>query len=127
MAELVNTVSTFSYDGLIGGTDPEPFTKNVTIVSGAGVLPRGRVLGKITASGKFTTVNSANTDGSQTPNCVLAYPVDATSADAIATVYWAGLFNREYLTFGGTDTADTHEAAMRDLDICTLFYFNLIH
>jgi len=48
MAELVNSLATFSYDGLIGGIDPDLLTKNVTIVLGAGSLVRGTVLGKIT-------------------------------------------------------------------------------
>lgn len=117
MAELVNTAGTSSYDGLIGGDQPAILTKNVTIISGAGILPRGRVLGKITVSKKFTSVLSTASDGSQAPNCVLAYPVDATSADVVATVYISGRFNREDLTFGGTDTAATHEDALRDLNI----------
>ena len=117
MAELVNNVATFEYDGLIGGCEPAIFTKNITIASGAGKLARGTVLGKVTASGKYLKVNSANTDGSQTAKCVLAYPVDATSTDVVATVYWSGLFNREKLIFGGTDTATTHEDALRDVNI----------
>jgi len=117
MAELVNSISTEEYDGLIGGTDPNLFTKNITIASGAGILPRGRVLGKITASGKFTSVNSASTDGSQSANCVLAYSVDATSADVVGTAYLSGIFNREYLTFGGTDTPTNHEETLRGMDI----------
>lgn len=117
MAELVNTVNEFEYDGLIGGCNPVLFTKNVTIASGAGKLARGTVLGVVTASKKYVTVNSANTDGSQTAKAILAYPVDATSADVVATVYWSGPFNREKLIFGGTDTADQHEDDLRDVGI----------
>ncbi|WP_094607740.1 hypothetical protein SPSIL_008980 [Sporomusa silvacetica DSM 10669] len=117
MAELVNSIDTFEYDGLIGGCNPAVSTKNVTIASGAGKLVRGTVLGVITTSGKYTTVNSTNTDGSQTAKAILVYDVDATSADVITPVYWAGPFNREALVFGGTDTADTHEDALRDVNI----------
>ncbi len=117
MSELVNTAATFTYDPLIGGPIPARLTKNVTIISGAGVLARGTVLGKINASGKYTIVKSTNTDGSQTANCVLAQAIDATNADVIATVYLRGRFNRSALIFGGTDTADTHEDTLRDLDI----------
>lgn len=117
MAELVNTIGTSEHDGLIGGCEPAVFTKNVTIVSGAGKLLRGTVLGKITEGGKYQTVDSTKTDGSQTAKAILAYPVDATSADVVATVYWSGSFNREALIFGGTDTADIHEDALRDVNI----------
>lgn len=58
----------------------------VTIVSGAGVLEAGTVLGKITASGKFTESPATGADGSQTAVAVLAYGVDATSADAAAVI-----------------------------------------
>lgn len=117
MAELVNAVASSSCDGLIGGADPDLITKNIVIVSGAGALVRGTVLGKITVGGKFTKVNSANVDGSQVPKYVLMTGVDATGADVVATVYQSGMFNREYLIFGGTDTADTHEDALRDVNI----------
>ncbi|MBP2655883.1 MAG: hypothetical protein H6Q73_3452 [Firmicutes bacterium] len=210
MAKLVNDIASFEYDGLIGGCDPAVLTENVTIVSGAGALKRGTVLGKITkgaitaaaktagntgdgtcetlslgteakvgvykvacttaateggtfsvidpdgfrltdatvgtaytgvinftltdgstdfvvgdefditvaaGSGKYKIVNSVNTDGSQTAKRILAYAVDATSADVIGTVYQRGMFNRENLIFGGTDTSDDHEDALKDVDI----------
>ena len=117
MAELVNAINTFTYDKLIGGTEPAAILYNATIVSGSGKLSRGSVLGKITASGKLTLAKSTNTDGSQTGNCILAEDVDATSADVVAPVYVAGTFNREALTFGGTDTAAAHEDALRNLNI----------
>ncbi|WP_425057626.1 hypothetical protein SCACP_21430 [Sporomusa carbonis] len=117
MAELVNTVDTYEYDGLIAGTDPAIFTANEIIATGTGVLPRGRVLGKVTATGKLVSVDSTKTDGSEKPYAILAYPVDATSADVVATVYKSGVFNREKLSFGGTDTASQHEDALRDLNI----------
>jgi hypothetical protein len=117
MAELVNTINEFEHDGLIGGANPALFTKNVVVASGAGKLARGTVLGQITTGGKYKKVDSANTDGSQTAKAVLAYPVDATSADVVATVYWSGPFNRSKLFFGGTDTAGTHENALRDVNI----------
>lgn len=61
----------------------------VTIVSGAGVLAPGTVLGRITASGKYEPATNAAADpatGSETAVAVLAYSVDATSADATAVV-----------------------------------------
>lgn len=59
----------------------------VTIVSGAGKLAAGTVLGKITASGKYEPATAAAADpatGSETAVAVLLYPADATSADVNA-------------------------------------------
>ncbi len=117
MAELFGTIGTSEFEDLFADANPAPRTKNVTVASGAGVLKRGTVLGKITASGEFTIVNSTATDGSQTANCILAADVDATSADTVATVFLSGSFNAGKLIVGGTDTISLHEAALRDLNI----------
>ncbi|MBX9873331.1 MAG: head decoration protein [Beijerinckiaceae bacterium] len=61
----------------------------VTILSGSGVLDPGTVLGRVTASGKFKPVTAAAEDpatGADVALAVLAYGVDATSADVKAVV-----------------------------------------
>ncbi len=58
----------------------------VTLVSGAGALKAGTVLGKITASGKFKAYDNDATDGSEVARAVLWQDTDATSADTQATV-----------------------------------------
>ena len=61
----------------------------VTIVSGEGVLEAGTVLGQVTASKKFAASPNAEVagkEGAETAKAVLAYRVDATSADAKAVV-----------------------------------------
>lgn len=113
-----NEIGSHTFDNLISGcvevTDP------ATLVSGAGNLKRGSVLGKITASGKLTLVNSAGTDdGRRTPYAVLLEDTDATSADKAAPVALAGVFNGAALIFGGSDTLATHRAALRDVGIFT--------
>lgn len=60
--------------------------ETITVVSGAGVLEAGTVLGKISASGKYTPSPATGADGSETAFAVLAYGVDATSADVPAAV-----------------------------------------
>lgn len=55
---------------------------NIVIVSGAGVVRAGTVLGKITESGKYTPSPHTGADGSQTAVAINLYEVDATSADA---------------------------------------------
>lgn len=119
MAELVNKVFTSEVDSLVAGAIPAIIKGGVTIVSGAGKLARGTVLGRITASGKFTKCDSTATDGSQIANCILYEDVDATSADVNAEVYKAGMYNRDALIWGGTDTYATgaHEDELRTRDI----------
>ena len=78
-------------------------TKPITIASGAGVLTKGTVLGKITASGKYKAYTNANSDGSEVAKLILAEDVDATSADVNAVAYASGHFNSAALT--GYDAA----------------------
>lgn len=103
-------------DQLIAGIVPL-VTDNVTIVSGSGVIKRGTVLGKITASGKYTTSLTAAADGSQTAVAIAADTVDATSADQIVGVYLSGEFNSNALTLGTGWTVATVTAALRSLGI----------
>lgn len=104
------TLGTFNHDELFAG-DFDVVTDSITV--GAD-LSRGTVLGIITASGNAVAVDSAQTDGSQTPYAVLAE--DVLTGD-VATVYLTGEFNSNKLTFGGTDTVDTHKKALRELSI----------
>lgn len=61
--------------------------EQVTIVSGAGALKAGTVLGKISASGKYQTYDNASaTAAVNAAAAILCYDVDATSADQIASV-----------------------------------------
>lgn len=75
----------------------------VTIVSGAGELAKGTVLGKITASGKYDAYDNTDNDGTETAKLILANAVDATSADVKASAYASGSFNEAALT--GIDAA----------------------
>lgn len=111
-------IGTSTFDNLLTGEIEAD--EGATILSGAGALKRGSVLGKVTASGKLVLVNSAGTDdGRRTPYAVLLEDVDATSADKAAPVALAGHFNSAALIFGGSDTIATHRAALRDLGIYT--------
>lgn len=61
----------------------------VTIVSGSGVLEPGTVLGQVTASKKYAISANAEVvgkEGAEIAKAVLAYKVDATSADVEAVV-----------------------------------------
>lgn len=76
-------------------------------------LKRGTVLGRITASGKWTVSASAAADGSQIPRGVLAYDVPDPGADFSVAIYDQGSFVSEKLIYGTGHTAATVEAALR--------------
>lgn len=108
-------METFTPDKLIGGEYPV-VTDIVTILTGQNLI-RGTLLGKITATGKYTKCDSAAVDGSQTPAVILAEDCDASAADKQAVVCLSGAFNQAAVTFGGADTAATHRTILRDLNI----------
>lgn len=116
MAELVQNLGSFVPDNLIVDGSVPILTKAVKLSAGQGILKRGTVLGKITVSGQYKIVNSTNVDGSQDADCILADDVD-TATSVVAVAYTSGHFNRKALVFGGSDTADTHEARLRELGI----------
>ena len=66
--------------------------------------PVGSVLGKITASGKYTLSPATGADGSQVASVVLLYAVDATLADATGIVVARGptIVSRAGLAYEGT-------------------------
>ncbi|MDL2280331.1 head decoration protein [Selenomonadales bacterium OttesenSCG-928-I06] len=107
----------FGFDQLIGGTEPTALLKVITVASGQGILKRGSVLGVVTDSGKGKLVDSASTDGSETAKYVLAKEIDTTEGDVDIDCYMSGMFNREYLTVGGSDEIADHEEALRGLNI----------
>ncbi|RAI01108.1 head decoration protein [Acuticoccus sediminis] len=82
----VLTEGRYAHDWLKREADSLFSREEVTVISGAGVVKSGTVVGKITASGKYTPVTVAATDGSENPAGVLLWTVDATSADATAVI-----------------------------------------
>jgi hypothetical protein len=86
----------------------------VVIVSGqSDILAKGTVLGRITATGKYTPYTSGASDGSQTAKLILAEDIDATEEDANAVCYAHGEFNEAALT--GISVAAT--AQLREVGI----------
>jgi hypothetical protein len=110
----VTNEGTYAPDNLF---DRDTVTRKRTIASGAGILPRGTLLGKITASGKYLKSLAAAGDGSQVPDAVLLEPVDATAADAEAIVGLAGRYATKGITFGAGHTAASVEDVLRDKNI----------
>jgi hypothetical protein len=108
----------FEFDNLFAGTQVQPVVADeATIATGAGVLARGTVLGRITIGGKCVAVNSTLSYGAQTVFAVLAEGVDASLSDVKAPVYLTGEFNEDALAFGGPDTAGTHRVKAREIGL----------
>lgn len=68
---VIGDLDTLSYD-------------TITIVSGAGELVAGTVLGQITASGKWEPSPATGATGSEVGAAILTIPVDATAGDVDA-------------------------------------------
>lgn len=100
---------------LIAGEYPR-IERIITIASGSN-LTKGAVLGRITASGKFVLSASGASDGSETPDAILAEDVDASAEDKQAVVYFSGEFNENALTLGGSFTLDDIRAGLRSKSI----------
>lgn len=105
----------FVPDQLIGG-DMKIVTKPVTFLAGL-LYKRGTVVGKITASGKYTIALSASADGSQTPVALVVDDVDATAADALGGIYQMGEFNEVAVTLGAGITLAAARAALEAQNI----------
>lgn len=106
----MTTLGTREYDNLFAGSSEVVIG---SIVAGE-ALERGNVVGIITASGKAKKVNSTSSDGSQKPYAIVT---DDVELDNPVNVYLTGEFNENALKFGGTDDADKHRIALRDIGI----------
>jgi hypothetical protein len=101
------------FDNVSMFADDVPYThRAVTILNPAADLKRGTVMGRITASGKWTTSLSAAGDGSAIPRGILAYDIPNPAADIVAAIYDQGSFVSEKLVYGAGHTAATVETAL---------------
>ena len=110
--------------------DTDLIARSITVLSGASlasgaliegvastapttVLPRGTVLGRITASDKYIPSIATASDGSQIPSAILATPLDPSAGDTIGPAYFHGEFAGEKLSYDASWTAATIEKALR--------------
>lgn len=99
-----------SYDEIDTGQIPL-VSEPIVVASGQGELPRGSVLGKVAATGKFTLSEADAEDGSENPICVLATAVISGVSDVKSAGYVMGQFIFEALTVGnGHDLASLRAA-----------------
>ncbi len=112
----MTVLDNYEYDNLFAGGVQPVVTDAITLVSGQSYV-RGTVLGVVTSSGEAKPVDSAVTDGAEIPYAILQEDVDATEGAQPGAVYLTGEFNENALTFGGTDTADTHRKKLREIGL----------
>lgn len=76
----------------------------ITKTIGAGAdLAAGRIVGRITASGKLGAYAAGNADGSENPVGVLTEDATAAAADVEAVVGFGGVYRKDNVT--GLDAA----------------------
>lgn len=97
---------------LIAGNSDELVGEKITLVSGQN-LSRGAVLGKITASGKYKLSASGASDGSETPDLILAEDTDASAGDKPALGYSRGDFIQEAIILGAGHTVASIKEGLR--------------
>lgn len=80
------------------------YTREVITLLQGMPYPVGSVLGRITASGKYTLSTATGADGAETATAVLLYAVDATLTDATGIVLVRGpaIVSRAGLAFDAT-------------------------
>ncbi len=110
MAEF--TSQTYTPDALTAGNEHLLVGKKVTIGSGQN-LPRGAVLGKVSASGEYKLSAASASDGSETPDLILAEDCDASGGAKEALAYSRGDFNGHALTLGAGHTLDSIKEGLR--------------
>lgn len=90
---------------------------NAATTAALTVLPRGTVLGRVTATDKYIVCVKTAADGSQTPAAILAADnVDPSAGDVGAPAYFEGEFAGEMLAYDASWTLTTLEAAFRQAD-----------
>lgn len=89
MATLTSPTREFQW--LIMETPAMHCREEVTLLNVAStVLASGRVLGKVTASGKYVLLNPAAVDGSEVAAGILLHETDVSAADVQAAIFRRG-------------------------------------
>lgn len=106
------TSTSSAVENLLAGNAHLLVARKVTLASGQS-LARGAVLGKITSGGKYVLSASAASDGSQTPDLILAEACDASGGDKEALAYARGDFLSIGLVLGTGHTVDSIREGLR--------------
>ena len=82
----------YAPNALIAGAHPVVEIPVTIAQATSNTLSRGQILSVITASGKYTKLDTAKSDGSQLPKAILGANTDAKTADAKTFAYVHGEF-----------------------------------
>lgn len=102
-------------DGLIAGDFPTE-AMEITL-TGPAEFKRGDVIAQ-TGDETYALVDSTGADGAELPIGIICD--DIIVEDGVttkSTMYIKGEFNRRFMRFGGTDTADTHMRRMIEIGL----------
>lgn len=100
-------------DKLLADSRGHVVTDAVSLAPGVGELPRGAVLGIVSATGLAVLSDPSATDGSQQPAAVLVATATLGNAPVQAWGYFSGEFNAECLTLAPGWTPRALADAMR--------------
>ncbi|OCC05252.1 hypothetical protein BA190_10135 [Labrys sp. WJW] len=114
----VKTEGRHAGEFLLSEADGAYSRDNIKLLAGSGSLPSGRILGKVTATGKFKPHDPAASDGSQDASAIL---LDNANVPADADLTVAGITRQAEvkvaaLTFAAaTDTQPEKDAVIAQL------------
>lgn len=110
---------TYTPEFLIAGNYPiQPDTVTIPAAEALGGVPRGALLGKITADDTYILSLSAAGDGSEVPRVILAEEVPVGYVgDIVVPVYRTGEFSADAVTFGADHTVESTKEVLADLNI----------
>ena len=115
---MYNKIGEFTPDNLIASNEMPILVEGIKLAKAQGIVKRGTVLGLVTAGGVAKPVDSTKTDGTEAPYAILTDDIDTTgSVDVTTTAYTTGVFNKDALIFGGSDTVANHKLELRKLGI----------
>jgi len=95
--------------------------KGATFLAGAGVLPGGTVVGRITASKKWTVYDNGAGDGTEVARGILRHTIDTTAGDVQANMVVAGLVKNSKVS--GADAAAITDLNARVDTVLDIFRF----
>lgn len=91
--------------------------KNVTLLSSAGAVVRGQIMGQITASQKWVPVDPDASDGSEIARGILGILEGETiTADSVRYMFMAGEYNLADVAWTTGMTAEQKTTALQQLE-----------
>ena len=113
---LLNSFSYPGYDptALFAGTGPYRH-RAMTFASGVGVLRRGTLVGRVSATDKYIPSVESAADGSQNAAnlAIVAADIDISQGDAVGPAYESGPYAFEQMIVDPSWTFATLDAALR--------------